>query len=65
MGFKKSDFKTYDRTFKTPVRTPETMIVVFKRRLEVQTQVCNSETYVCRLIVHLACHSLPLNRLLL
>ena len=32
------------------------MIVVFKHRLEVQTWVCNSETYVCRLIVHLACH---------
>ena len=33
------------------------MIVVFKHKLEVQTQVCNSETYVCRLIVHLACHT--------
>ena len=27
------------------------MIVVFKHRLEVQTQVCNLETYVSRLIV--------------
>ena len=33
------------------------MIVIFKHRLEVQTQVCNSETCVCRLIVHLACHT--------
>ena len=32
------------------------VIVVFKHRLEVKTQVCNSETYVYRLIVHLACH---------
>ena len=31
------------------------MIVVFKHRLEVQTRVCNLETYVSRLIVHLAC----------
>ena len=33
------------------------MIVVFQHRLEVQTQVCNSETYVCEPIVHLACHT--------
>ena len=31
------------------------MIVVFKHRLEVQTLVCNSETYVCRPVVHIAC----------
>ena len=32
------------------------MIAVFKHRLEVQTRVCNSETYVWRLFVHLASH---------
>ena len=33
------------------------MIVVFKHRLEVQTYVCSLQTCVCRLIVHLACHT--------
>ena len=33
------------------------MIVVFKHRLEVQKQDCNTETCVCRLIVHVACHT--------
>ena len=32
------------------------MIVVFKHRLKVQTQVFNIKTYLCRLVVHLACH---------
>ena len=33
------------------------MIVFFKYEFKVQTFVCNSKIYVCRHIVHLACHN--------
>ena len=35
------------------------MTVILKHRLQVQTQVCNLQTHVCRLILHLACHTPP------
>ena len=65
MGFKISDYETFDKRFETMLEHHKPIIVVFKHRLQVQTWVsdgfptyfCHSKTYVCRLIVYLACHT--------